>query len=184
MTAVARIRRLTPRDITARKGGTPIVCLTAYTAPIARLLDAELDLILVADSLGMVLYGLDTTVGVTLDMMIAHGRAVVRSTSHACVIVDLPFGTYEESPRIAYRAAARVMAETGAAGIKIEGGETMAPTIRFLTHRGIPVLGHVRLMPQSVNVAGGFRVQGKTSEKATRVRTDAHAVAKAGPSAS
>ncbi len=180
MTAVARIRRLMPRDIAARKGGTPIVCLTAYTAPMARLLDDEVDLILVGDSLGMVLYGFDTTVGVTLDMMIAHGRAVVRATSHACVIVDLPFGTYEEAPRVAYRAAARVMAETGAAGIKLEGGETMAPTIRFLTQRGIPVLGHVGLMPQSVNVAGGFRVQGKTSEEAERVLADAHAVAKAG----
>jgi 3-methyl-2-oxobutanoate hydroxymethyltransferase len=144
MTKVARIRRLTPKDITARKGGAPLVCLTAYTAPVARALDPHVDLLLVGDSLGMVLYGLDTTLGVTLDMMIQHGRAVVRASRHACVIVDLPFGSYEESPSRAYRAAARVMAETGAAGVKLEGGEVMADTIRFLTRRGIPVLGHVR----------------------------------------
>jgi 3-methyl-2-oxobutanoate hydroxymethyltransferase len=180
MTKVARIRRLTPKDITSRKGGAPLVCLTAYTAPVARALDPHVDLLLVGDSLGMVLYGLDTTLGVTLDMMIAHGRAVVRASRHACVIVDLPFGSYEESPSQAYRAAARVMAETGAAGVKLEGGEVMADTIRFLTRRGIPVLGHVGLMPQSVNATGGFRVQGKTSEEAARVRADARAVERAG----
>jgi 3-methyl-2-oxobutanoate hydroxymethyltransferase len=180
MSQHARVRRLTPNEIAARKGREPIVCLTAYTAPMARLLDAEVDLILVGDSLGMVLYGFDTTLGVTLDMMIAHGRAVARAASHACVIVDLPFGAYEESPEVAYRAAARVMAETGAAGVKLEGGETMAETVRFLTRRGVPVLGHVGLMPQSVNTAGGFGVRGKTAEEAARIRADAHAIANAG----
>lgn len=179
MSEVTRIRRLTPREITARKGTQSIVCLTAYTAPMARRLDPEVDLLLVGDSLGMVLYGFDTTVGVTLDMMIAHGRAVVRATSRACVIIDLPFGSYEESPEQAFRSAARVMAETGASGVKLEGGVEMAPTVRFLTRRGVPVLGHVGLMPQSVN-ATGFRVQGKTADEAARVRADALAVAEAG----
>ena len=180
MSAQDDIKRLSAPDVRARKGGEPIVCLTSYHAHTARIVDRYCDVILVGDSLGMVLYGFDTTVGVTLDMMIAHGRAVVRATAHACVIVDLPFGTYEESPRVAYRAAARVMAETGASGVKLEGGETMAATVQFLTQRGIPVLGHVGLMPQSVNVAGGFRVQGKTLDKAARVRADAHAIARAG----
>jgi 3-methyl-2-oxobutanoate hydroxymethyltransferase len=177
---VTRRHRLMPRDLVALRGKTPIVCLTAYTAPAARALDPEVDLLLVGDSLGMVLYGFDTTVGVSLDMMIAHGRAVVRASSHACVIVDLPFGSYEESPRQAYRSAARVMAETGASGVKLEGGVEMAPTVRFLVKRGIPVLGHVGLMPQSVNALGGFRVQGKTLEEASIVRADARAIAAAG----
>jgi 3-methyl-2-oxobutanoate hydroxymethyltransferase len=180
MTTIARSRRLTPRDLAARKAGLPLVCLTAYTAPVARLIDPEVDLILVGDSLGMVLYGFDTTIGVTLEMMIAHGRAVVRSTGHACVIVDLPFGSYEESPRAAYRSAARVMAETGAAGVKLEGGAAMAETVRFLSDRNIPVLGHVGLMPQSVHALGGFRVQGKSAKEAARVRNDARAVVAAG----
>jgi len=179
MSEITRIRRLTPREITARKGAEPIVCLTAYTAPIARRLDAEVDLLLVGDSLGMVLYGFDTTVGVTVDMMVAHGRAVVRASSHACVIIDLPFGSYEESPEAAFRTAARVMAETGASGVKLEGGVEMAPTVHFLTRRGIPVLGHVGLMPQAVN-ATGFRVQGKSAEEAAKVRADAQAITEAG----
>lgn len=173
-------RRLNVRDLAAMKGTQPIVSLTAYSAPMARALDDQTDMILVGDSLGMVVYGMDTTVGVTLDMMVAHGTAVVRATNHACVIVDLPFGAYQESPQAAFRAAARMMAETGCSGVKLEGGVEMAETVRFLNARGIPVLGHVGLMPQSVNAAGGFRVQGKTDDGARRVRSDASAIADAG----
>jgi 3-methyl-2-oxobutanoate hydroxymethyltransferase len=170
-------RRLTVRDI--RKGRGPFVCLTAYTTPIARLLDPHTDLLLVGDSLGMVLYGLDTTVPVTLDMMIAHGAAVMRGSKHACVMVDMPFGSYQESPALAFRNAARILAETGCAAVKLEGGVEMADTIRFLTERGIPVCGHVGLMPQAVN-ASGFRVQGRTAEEAARIMADAKAVAASG----
>jgi 3-methyl-2-oxobutanoate hydroxymethyltransferase len=180
MSSQSQARRLTVRDLAAMKGGRPIVSLTAYSAPMARILDERTDMILVGDSLGMVIYGMDTTVGVTLDMMVAHGAAVVRATRHACVIVDLPFGSYQESPEAAFRAAARVMAETGCSGVKLEGGVEMAETVRFLNRRGIPVLGHVGLMPQSVNAAGGFRVQGKTDDGARRVRADASAIADAG----
>jgi 3-methyl-2-oxobutanoate hydroxymethyltransferase len=164
----------------ARKGGVPIVCLTAYTTPMARALDAHVDLLLVGDSLGMVMYGFKTTLGVTLEMMIAHGAAVTRGAARACVIVDLPFGTYQESPAVAFRASARVMAETGCAGVKLEGGVEMAETVRYLTERGIPVFGHVGLMPQSLHAAGGFRAQGKGDDEAARVRADAEAIAVAG----
>jgi len=170
-------RRITVRHF--RKGGGPYVCLTAYTAPIARLLDPHVDLLLVGDSLGMVVYGMDTTVPVTLDMMIAHGAAVVRSTQHACVVVDLPFGSYQESPQLAFRSAARVLAETGATAVKLEGGVEMAETIRFLTRRGVPVCGHVGLMPQAVN-ASGFRAQGRNEAEASAITADARAVAEAG----
>lgn len=162
------------------KGGTPIVCLTAYTAPMARLLDAEVDVLLVGDSLGMVLYGMDSTLGVTLDMMIAHGCAVMRGSARACVLVDMPFGSYQVSPEEAFRNAARIMQETGAAGIKLEGGREMAATIRFLVERGIPVCGHIGLMPQSVHVAGGFRSQGRGETEAANIMADADAVAAAG----
>ena len=131
------------------------VALTAYTTPVAKLLDPHCDLLLVGDSLGMVMYGMDSTLGVTLDMMIAHGAAVMRGSTRACVLVDMPFGSYQESPAAAFRSCARVMAETGCAGIKIEGGREMAETVAFLTQRGIPVLGHVGLQPQSVNAYGG-----------------------------
>ncbi|MCF4164957.1 3-methyl-2-oxobutanoate hydroxymethyltransferase [Zavarzinia compransoris] len=144
----------------ARKGGEPIVCLTAYTAPMAQLLDPHADLLLVGDSLGMVVYGLPSTVPVTLDMMIAHGAAVVRGASKALVVVDMPFGTYEESPALAYRNAVRVLRETGASAVKLEGGRVMAETIAFLTRRGIPVMGHIGLMPQSVNASGGYAALG------------------------
>ncbi len=160
--------------------GTPQVWLTAYTTPMAKLLDPHCDVLLVGDSLGMVLYGLPSTLGVSLDMMIAHGAAVVRGARHACVVVDLPFGSYQESPSLAYRHAARVLAETGAQAVKLEGGTEMAETIRFLTQRGVPVCGHVGLMPQSVNVAGGFRATGRTDDEAAKVTADAHAVAEAG----
>jgi len=170
-------RRLTVRDI--RKGRGPFVCLTAYTTPVARLLDPHTDVLLVGDSLGMVLYGLDSTVPVTMDMMVAHGAAVMRGSKHACVIVDMPFGSYQESPALAFRHAARILAETGCAAVKLEGGIEMAETIRFLTDRGIPVCGHIGLMPQAVN-ASGYRVQGRTAEEAARVTKDASAVAAAG----
>ena len=170
-------RRLTVRDI--RKGRGPFVCLTAYTTPIARLLDPHTDLLLVGDSLGMVLYGLGSTVPVTMDMMIAHGAAVMRGSKHACVMVDMPFGSYQESPPRAFRNAARILAATGCAAVKLEGGVEMAETIRFLTERGIPVCGHIGLMPQAVN-ASGFRVQGRTAEEAARITADAKAVAAAG----
>ncbi len=174
------VRRLTVRDIARAKGGAPIVCLTAYTAPVARAVDEACDLILVGDSLGMVLYGMESTVGVTVETMIGHGRAVVRATRRACIVVDLPFGSYEGSPAQAFETAARVMAETGSTAVKLEGGQEMAETIGFLTARGVPVLGHVGLMPQSVNAAGGFRVQGRTEESARRILADARAVEAAG----
>jgi len=146
----------------------------------ARLLDAHTDLLLVGDSLGMVLYGLDTTVGVTMDMMIAHGQAVMRGAKRSCVIVDMPFGSYQENPEIAFRNAARIMKEVGCAGVKIEGGVEMAQTVKFLSERGIPVLGHVGLMPQSVNTAGGFKAQGRDDETAEKIVQDAKALADAG----
>ena len=173
-------RKITVIDIRDRKGGDPLVCLTAYTSLTAQLLDENTDLLLVGDSLGMVLYGLEDTLGVTLDMMIAHGKAVMRGANKACVIVDMPFGSYQESPAVAFRNAARVMKEVGCAGVKLEGGREMAPTIDFLTKRGIPVLAHVGLLPQSVNTAGGFRSHGKEDGEATGILADAVAVAEAG----
>ncbi len=173
-------RRVTIPDIISRKGGEPIVCLTAYSTPMAKLLDPHVDLLLVGDSMGMALYGMDSTLAVTLDMAIAHGAAVVRGSKRACVIVDMPFGTYEESPPAAFRNCTRVMAETGCAGIKIEGGAEMAPTVGFLVERGIPVMGHVGLMPQSVHAAGGFRSQGRDEETANKIVADAKAISEAG----
>ncbi|MDB5414946.1 MAG: panB [Rubritepida sp.] len=180
MSVVSRIKRISTPQIRGRKGAEPIVCLTAYTTQMARQLDSHVDLLLVGDSLGMVLYGFDSTLPVTLDMMIAHGGAVMRGAERACVIVDLPFGSYQESPEQAFRSAARVMAETGASGVKLEGGTEMAATIHFLTQRGIPVCGHVGLMPQAVNVAGGFKATGRSAEEALLVTRDAEAVAEAG----
>ncbi|MDH5489913.1 MAG: 3-methyl-2-oxobutanoate hydroxymethyltransferase [Rhodospirillaceae bacterium] len=179
----AAMRPVTAPDIMMRKrarGGEPLVCLTSYTTLTARLLDAHTDLMLVGDSLGMVLYGLETTIGVTLDMMIAHGQAVMRGARRSCVVVDMPFGTYQESPEMAFRNAARIMKEVGCAGVKFEGGAEMAPTVKFLTDRGIPVMGHVGLMPQSVNTAGGFKSRGRGDDDAKRVVDDAHAIAAAG----
>ncbi len=180
MSVHAKAKRVSVPDIKSRKGGDPIVCLTAYTSLTAVLLDENVDLLLVGDSLGMVLYGMDSTLGVTLDMMIAHGQAVMRGAKRACVIVDLPFGSYQESPESAFRNAARVMKEVGCAGIKLEGGLEMAATIRFLAERGIPVLGHVGLLPQSVNTAGGFRSLGREEKEAAAIMEDAKAVADAG----
>ncbi len=179
-TAKKKNKRVTVPDITARKGGEPIVSLTAYTTPMAKILDPHVDLLLVGDTMGMVVYGMDSTLGVTLDMAINHGRAVVRGSEHACVIVDMPFGTYQESPQLAFRNAARIMVETGCSGIKIEGGTEMAETVVFLVERGIPVMGHVGLKPQSVNVAGGFRSQGRDALDAEKILQDAKAIAKAG----
>jgi 3-methyl-2-oxobutanoate hydroxymethyltransferase len=163
-----------------RKNATPIVALTAYSASMARLLDDHADLLLVGDSLAMVIYGMDTTLCVGLDTMIGHGRAVAQSTHRACVCVDLPFGSYQESPRQAFRNAARVLAETGASAVKLEGGVEMAETVAFLSERGVPVLGHVGMMPQSVRAYGGFRTRGRDDAEAEAILADAHAVADAG----
>jgi 3-methyl-2-oxobutanoate hydroxymethyltransferase len=179
MSVQTAARPVTVPDLRRMKG-TPQVWLTAYTTPIARLLDPHCDALLVGDSLGMVLYGLPSTLAVTLDMMIAHGAAVVRGARRACVVVDMPFGSYQESPQKAYANAARILAQTGCQAVKLEGGAEMAETIHFLTQRGVPVCGHVGLMPQQVNVAGGFRATGRTSDEAARVTMDAAAVAAAG----
>src|SRR4029077_2652431 len=173
-------RRLSVTQFRARKGKDKLVCLTAYTAPVARLLDAEVDLLLVGDSLAMTVYGFDSTLPVTLDMMIAHGTAVVRSTQHALITVDLPFGSYQASPWQAFRSAARVMAETGCAAIKLEGGEEMAETVAFLVKRGVPVMGHVGLTPQAVNQLGGYRSRGHGGEERRKILADGAAIAEAG----
>lgn len=175
----ARKGRLTPSDIHARKGSEPVVCLTAYTTPMARIADPSCDLVLVGDSLGMVLHGLPSTLGVTIEMMILHGKAVSRGLERACMVVDMPFGSYEESPDQAMRNAARVMAETGCQAIKLEGGLHMADTVAFLVARGIPVMGHVGLTPQAVNALGGYKVQGRGAD-ADRVAQGARALADAG----
>lgn len=174
------IKRVSIPDIRKRKRAEPIVSLTAYTAPMAGFLDEHVDLLLVGDSLGMVLYGMDSTLGVTLDMMIEHGKAVMRGSRKACVVVDMPFRSYKESKEQAFRSCARMMAETGCQGIKLEGGEEMAETVAYLVARGIPVMGHVGLMPQSVNVAGGYRAHGRTEGEAERILNDAVAIDEAG----
>ena len=179
MSAAGEGKAITPPDVTARKGGTPLVCLTAYTTPVARLVDRHCDIVLVGDSVGMVLHGMASTLGVTLDMMILHGQAVRRGLERALMVVDLPFGAYEESREQAFRSAARLMAETGCAAVKLEGGESMAGTIRFLVARGIPVMAHVGMTPQSVHALGGYRVQGR-GEHAESVARDAAAAADAG----
>lgn len=180
MSAQARVKRRTINDIRAAKDGTPVVCLTAYTAPMAQWADEVADLILVGDSVGMVLYGFESTLPVTVDMMIAHGAAVVRATRQALVVVDMPFGSYQESAEQAFYNAARILKETGCAAVKLEGGMEMAQTVAYLTQRGIPVMGHIGLMPQSVNSAGGYRVAGKDEADAARLRDDARAIAGAG----
>ncbi|HLO75515.1 MAG TPA: 3-methyl-2-oxobutanoate hydroxymethyltransferase [Magnetospirillum sp.] len=180
MSTEIRTKRLTTRDIRARKGGDPVVVLTAYSTPMARLLDPHVDMLLVGDSLGMVLYGMDSTLGVSVDMMINHGKAVMRGSSTAMVVVDMPFASYQESREQAYRNAARILAETGCAAVKLEGGREMADTIHFLTTRGVPVMAHIGLMPQAVNTAGGFRAHGRNDEEAATIRADAWAVAEAG----
>ena len=177
-------KRMTAPALLARKaGGTtaePIVMLTAYTMRMAQLLDPHCDMLLVGDSLGQVIYGLPSTIPVTLEMMCAHGAAVVRGSWHALVAVDMPFGSYEGSPEQAFASASRVMKESGCAAVKLEGGEAMAPTIRFLTERGIPVIGHVGLTPQAVNVLGGYGARGRGKAEADRILADAKAVDQAG----
>jgi 3-methyl-2-oxobutanoate hydroxymethyltransferase len=180
MSAEVQSRRVTAVDIRGRKGGEPIVSLTSYHAHTAAIIDPLVDFILVGDSLGMVMHGLESTVPVTLDMMILQGQAVMRGSTHALVVVDLPFGSYEESPAAAFRAAARVMKETGCGAVKLEGGRRMAETVRFLSERGIPVMGHVGLTPQSINTMGGFKVQGKSEASALAVLADGEAIAEAG----
>lgn len=173
-------RRISVTDIKARKGGRPLACLTAYSKPMAQWLDPYMDLLLVGDSLAMVIYGLETTRGVSLDAMINHGAAVIRGSERACVIVDLPHGTYEDSPEQALASSARVMEETGAQGIKLEGGVEMAETIRRLTENDIPVSGHIGLLPQKAESRGGFKIQGKDDEGWKQVFDDAIAVDEAG----
>jgi len=179
MSATGIDKRLSPPDILARKGDVPLVVLTAYTTPGARLIDPHCDIALVGDSVGMVLHGLPSTLFVTMEMMILHGQAVARGLSHAMMVIDMPFSSYEEGREQAFRNAARLMRDTGASAVKLEGGEHMADTIRFLTQRGIPVMAHVGLTPQAVNTLGGYRVQGRGNDSG-RVRNDAVAVAEAG----
>ena len=174
------VRRIAAPDIAARKGGVPVVCLTAYTAPMAEILDEHCDLLLVGDSVGMVVHGLPNTVGVTLEMMILHGQAVMRTSRRAMVVVDMPFGSYEGSPEVAYANAARVMKETGAQAIKVESGPTVVETIDYLVKRGIPVMGHVGLRPQAVHVDGGFKAKGKGGDERARILQEAKATAEAG----
>lgn len=173
-------KRRTIRDISKQKGQTPVVCLTSYTAPLTRLVDSQADLILVGDSLGMVVYGMDSTVPVTMDMMIAHGRAVVNASAKALVVVDMPFGSYQESPQQAYRNAVRILKETGCQAVKLEGGQEMAETISFMTERGIAVMGHIGLQPQSVNSVGGYHVIGRSTVEEQKLYKDADAVTQAG----
>jgi 3-methyl-2-oxobutanoate hydroxymethyltransferase len=182
----APMKRLTIPAVRRRKAeiakgtGAPLVMLTAYTVRTAQLLDPHCDLLLVGDSLGQVIYGLASTVPVTLEMMAAHGAAVVRGSYHAAVVIDMPFGSYEGSPEQAFANAARLMKETGAAAVKMEGGAAMAPTVRFLTERGIPVMGHVGLTPQAVNMLGGYGARGRTQAEAAKIIDDAQAIAAAG----
>jgi 3-methyl-2-oxobutanoate hydroxymethyltransferase len=180
MSQHARVKRIAAPDIAARKGKEPIVCLTAYTAPMAAILDEHCDLLLVGDSVGMVIHGLPNTVGVTLDMMILHGQAVMRTSSRAMVVVDMPFGSYEAGVETAYANCARVMKETGCQGVKVESGPEIAATIEFLVRRGIPVMGHVGLRPQAVNVDGGFRAKGRSEAERERVLAEAKAADDAG----
>ncbi|WP_374597050.1 3-methyl-2-oxobutanoate hydroxymethyltransferase [Sphingosinicella sp.] len=176
----APMKRLTVPRIRQRKGGEPLVMLTAYTVRMAQIMDPHCDMLLVGDSLGQVIYGLPHTVAVTMEMMCAHGAAVVRGSYHAAVIVDMPFGSYEASPEQAFTNASRLLKETGAAAVKLEGGKVLAPTVEFLTSRGIPVMAHVGLTPQAVNILGGYGVRGKSDVEARSIVADATAMADAG----
>lgn len=176
----APMKRVTVPAVRVRKGGEPLVMLTAYTVRMAQLLDPHCDILLVGDSLGQVVYGLPSTVPVTLEMMAAHGAAVVRGSYHALVVIDMPFGSYEESPEQAFRSAARLLKETGAAAVKLEGGEAMAPTIEFLSKRGIPVMAHIGLTPQAINVLGGYGARGRSDAEHAKLLGDARAVDTAG----
>lgn len=173
-------KRITAPDIRARKGGVPIVSLTSYHAHTAAIADRYVDFLLVGDSLGMVMHGFETTLPVPLELMIMHGRAVTRGAKHALVVVDMPFGSYEESPAQAFRNAARVIKETECGAIKIEGGARMAETVKFLSDRGIPVMAHIGLTPQSINIFGGFKTQGREKAQWAAIEADAKAVEQAG----
>ncbi|MDB5701636.1 MAG: panB [Sphingomonadales bacterium] len=176
----APMKRLTVPAIRKAKGKTPLVMLTAYTVRMAQLLDPHCDLLLVGDSLGQVIYGLPSTIPVTLEMMCAHGAAVVRGSYHSVVVIDMPFGSYEASPEQAFLSAARILKETGAAAVKLEGGEAMAPTIAFLSARGIPVMGHIGLTPQAVNQLGGYGARGRSDAERAKIIADARAIDEAG----
>jgi 3-methyl-2-oxobutanoate hydroxymethyltransferase len=180
MSSQSQAKRITAADIAARKGRDPIVSLTAYDARLAAIADRHCDFLLVGDSLGMVVHGYDSTVPVSLEMMILHAQAVVRGSRRALVVVDLPFASYEDGPALAFRNAARVMKETGCGAIKLEGGRRMAETIRFLVERGVPVMAHIGLTPQLVHVLGGFKAQGRTRDQWAALEEDATAVAEAG----
>lgn len=180
MSAQTQSPRKTVRDIAAAKGGTPLVCLTAYTAPMAALLDDKCDLLLVGDSVGMVVHGLPTTVGVTLEMMILHGQAVMRTSKRAFVVVDMPFGSYEASLEQAFMNASRILMETGCQAVKIESGAYAAQQISHLVERGVPVMGHIGLRPQAINVDGGFRAKGRTLNERDLVIAEARAAEQAG----
>lgn len=180
MSAQTQSARKTVKDIAAAKGATPLVCLTAYTAPMAAMLDEKADLLLVGDSVGMVVHGMPTTVGVTLDMMILHGQAVMRTAKKAFVVVDMPFGSYEASVEQAFLNASRIMKETGCQAVKIEAGEYAAATVRYLVERGIPVMAHVGLRPQATNVDGGFKARGRTEAERRKVISEAVAADEAG----
>jgi len=180
MSVHQEVPRVTVPQIRSRKGGTPIVCLTCYHAHTAQLLDEHVDLLLVGDSMGMVMHGMETTLGVSLELMILHCQAVMRGSRRALVVLDMPFGSYEESPETAFRNAARAMKETGCTAIKLEGGVRMENTIRYLTERGIPVMAHIGLTPQMVQVTGGFRTTGRDSSEWPALEADAAAVADAG----
>ncbi len=180
MSVAVETKRVSVPEIRAAKNARPVVCLTCYHAHTAKLLDAHVDLMLVGDSLGMVMHGLDNTLGVTLDMMITHGKAVMRGCKHALVVVDMPFGSYEESPQVAFRNAARVIQETGATAVKMEGGARLGETIHYLTQRGIPVMGHIGLTPQTFNTMGGFKTQGRTQAEWPAIEADAKAVTEGG----
>ncbi|MFA5487668.1 MAG: 3-methyl-2-oxobutanoate hydroxymethyltransferase [Candidimonas sp.] len=180
MSVHSQAKRISVPQLMSYKGQKKIASLTAYTAPIARLLDESMDMILIGDSTAMVGYGLPNTLSITVDQMAAHAAAVVRSTRHACIMVDMPFGSYQQSPRQAFENAARMLAHGGVDGVKLEGGAPLAETVRFLVDRGIPVLAHVGLMPQYVNTMGGFKAQGMTEEAAQRIYDDALAMERAG----
>lgn len=180
MSIQSKKSRLMAPDITNLKGVRPIVSLTSYHAHTAAIADNHCDFLLVGDSLGMVMHGFETTVPVTLDLMIMHGRAVVRGAKRALVVVDMPFGTYEESPSVAFRNAARIMKETDCGAVKLEGGRRMAETIRYLVDRGIPVMAHIGLTPQSINVLGGFKAQGRAEDEWEALEKDAQLVSEAG----
>ena len=175
------MKKIRIADIKAHKNAdTPLVCLTAYTTPMAQILDKHCDILLVGDSLGMVMYGMENTLGVSLDMMINHGKAVMRANPTACIVVDMPYGSYEHASETAYKNAMRIMSETACDAIKLEGGQNMESTIKYITTRNIPVMAHIGLQPQSVIKDGGYKVKGRTEQEISTLINDAKAVQRAG----